>query len=124
MSDELETKSVLDTLLGDLDRARSVPVEYLGEKYIFEYKILGEEMEVIQEKWLDFDNIQKSSLKVERKIVWAMLKKANPEDYIDKKKKNFPPDLLDLLSAKIAEKEKMTAEDFQIESNEEIGETQ
>lgn len=124
MSDDLEKQSALDMLLGDLDRTRTVKVEYLGKPYDFEYKILGEEMEIIQDKILDFKDIQKSSLKMERRVVWAMLKKANPEEYTAEARKKFPSDLLDIISAKIAEQEKMTAEDFQIESNEHPGETQ
>ena len=113
-----EIKTTLQMLLEDLDRKRTVEIIYLGKEYTFEYMILGNEMEKIQEKYLDYQNLQKSLLRVDREVTWAMLSKANPGEFTQDIRMKFPSDLLDTLSQAIMKNEKMLQEDFQTPSNE------
>ena len=118
MQEEVENKSTLKMLLDDLNRKREVKVTYLGKEYVFDYMILGSEMEKIQEKHLDYQNLQKTLLKVDREVTWAMLVKANPDTFTQEIRIKFPSDLLDTISQGIMTKEQTIQEDFPAPSNE------
>ena len=115
-------QNVLEELLNDLDKSRSVEVKFYGKEYTFQYKILGSEFEKIQEKYFDMDNMNKTILKTQRKLTWAMLAKANPSDFDSKAYDKFPTELLDLISKNIEDQEGMKMEDFRDEPETENGE--